>query len=225
MNDSTVLIEEAEMPNILVNGSKYELFCEFAAKSGGEQSIYVAEQGNDVIVRLEQDRAILNFFSAEQGKIKELFDYIEALIARKDGLICFESESFPSFLKMAIAAGGRYPIIQNELHPKKHSFLSGVLPRFPLQHALDKSFQEQILKHTVPVDFKPSPANLSYSSEYSNEEDDFPNLRPHMSTETFVCNELSSNQEPLDSKIQSAVVRCNDEAFGSSKNLTIESSR
>ena len=154
MSKSIFMIDDTDFPNILVNGIKFELFCELETKSGGFQSMFRECLGNEVFVKLSNDTAIAGLFSLEAGKLKQTFDYIEATISSKDGLICFESDSFPRLLQDAVKAGGRYPIIQNELEHQKSSVISGFLWKLRPQLLLGQALQEQIRSHTVLLNYR-----------------------------------------------------------------------
>lgn len=162
MEKSSVVIEEIGEPIILVNGIKFELLCEFesAAKNSRFQSVYREELGNDVLVKVNKDTAVAGLFSLEEGKMKQLFDYIEAQITQKDGLVCYESESFPRFLHLAAEAGGRYPNIQKQVNPHKNNFFTDLLQPLRPRRSLDRALQEQILAHTVQIEYGQSKSTL-----------------------------------------------------------------
>ena len=50
--DKKITIKETEMPYVLVGADerRYELLCEFQAKDGAFQRVYVQEAGEDVII-------------------------------------------------------------------------------------------------------------------------------------------------------------------------------
>lgn len=150
MNRNPILIQEGETPDILVNGDKYELFCEFESKDRVFQNIFVQESGTDVLVEIGKEKAIVGLFSTEENKVKQLFDYIEASISPNNGLICYESESFPRLLNLAIQSGGRFPLIEKEINPQ--TFISGFLNKFHSHRSLNKAMLDKIQEHMVPVE-------------------------------------------------------------------------
>lgn len=152
MRKRIVLIEEADAPNILVDGIKFELFCEVQAKDRTFQSLFVKEGGSEVVVEIGKEFAVVGAFSIEESKLRQLFDYIEATTSPDGGLICYESENFPRLLNLAEEAGGRYPTIQSEINPHKRTFLAGLLQHFRPQPSLDKALQNQIQEHMAPVE-------------------------------------------------------------------------
>lgn len=152
MSSRMVLIEEADAPNVLVNGIKFELFCEIQAKDGTFQSLFIKEGDSEVVVEIGKESAVVGVFSIEESKLRQLFDYIEATTSTNGGLICYESEKFPRFLNLAEKAGGRYPTIQGEIYPQKRTFLAGLFQHLRPQLSLDKALQDQILEHMAPVE-------------------------------------------------------------------------
>jgi len=169
MNRNPILIQEAETPHIFVNGVKYELFCEFESKDSVIQNIFLRESGSEVLVVIGKEKAIVGLFSSEKGKVKQLFDYIEASISPNNGLICYESESFPRLLNHAIQSGGRFPLIEKEINPQ--TFISGLLKKFHFPRFLSKAMLEKIQEHMVPVE-------QSYMQSSELDIDDSPYYEP-----------------------------------------------
>lgn len=159
MSKSSIMIDDTNFPYISVNGIQFELFCELETKAGGFQSVFRECSGDEVFVKLNGDTAIAGLFSLEQGKLNQLFNYIESVLSPKDGLICYESDSFPQLLQAAVKAGGRYPTIQNELEPQKGSVFSGFLRNLRPRLSLDSAMQEQIMAHTVPIEYRQKQLN------------------------------------------------------------------
>lgn len=153
MINSKVLIEEAETPNIFVDGIKYELFCELQAKDGNFQSLYIKEGSSDVVIEIGKKSAIVGLFSTDENKLKQLFEYIETAISPSGDLSCYDSEKFPQFLNLAEKAGGHYPTIQNDINPQKKRFFAGLLQRIRPQISLNKELQKQISEHIVSVEY------------------------------------------------------------------------
>jgi len=205
MNQEALQIYEIGIPTMRIGDNTYELFCEIKAKNGTFQSVYVQEGGTDVVVEISQEKAITGLFSTEKDKLRQLFDYIEATISPKQGLITYEAESFPKLLALADENGSRYPILQNELHPKKETFLNSILSSLRPPLSLDKALQDQIREHTVSCQHITHEPALP---EFAIEEDPFeafPDPRPKI---------------PLKEQISGAESRQQPEAIHSSPAIT-----
>lgn len=151
MSNKKVLIEEADYPNVFVDGIKHELFCEIQAKDGTFHSLYIKEGSTEVVVEVGKKSAIVGLFSTDESKLKQLFEYIEAAISTNGDLSCYDSEKFPQFLNLAEKAGGHYPTIQSDIKPQEKGFFAGFLQRIRPQISLNKALQKQISEHTVSV--------------------------------------------------------------------------
>ena len=153
MSKTAIRVEDTEYPGILVDGLPYELFCELETRVKSFQSLYIREGETDVFIKTGPETAIAGLFSIEEDRLRQLFDYMESTVSKKDGLICYESEVFPRLLALATKMGGKYPILQDNLKtgPLKSTGLSALLRQLHPQHSLDKALQEQIRKHTVPL--------------------------------------------------------------------------
>lgn len=142
-------IKEVEMPYVLVGDEerKYELLCEFQSKDGAFQRAYVQDAGEDVIIEIGKDSAIVGLFSVEEGKAGALFDYIEATVDGKDGFVTWLSGEFEQLLEQASKQGGWYPLIRNGIG------LEDKLPLFYRQKTLDSITARVVAEHTVSVDY------------------------------------------------------------------------
>lgn len=153
MSKTAIHIEETEFPGILADGIQYELFCELETKDKTFQSLYIREGGTEVFVKTGPETAIAGLFSIEENSLRQLFDYMEATVSKKDGLICYEAEGFPRLLDLATKMGGKYPILQDNFKtaPLKSTGLTALLHQLRTQRPLDTTLQAQIQEHTVPI--------------------------------------------------------------------------
>ena len=153
MSKTAILVEDIREPDMLVDGVQYDLFCEIETKDKTFQSLYIQEGGTAVFVKTGFETAIVGLFSIEESNLRQLFDYLEAIVSKQDGLICYESEAFPRLLNLSTKLGGKYPILQDNLKaaPLKAPRLTNLLRQLRPQHPLDKELQKQILDHTVPI--------------------------------------------------------------------------
>lgn len=153
MSKTAIRVEDTEYPGILVDDIPYELFCELETRDKSFQGLYIREGETDVFIKTGPETAIAGLFSIEEDRLRQLFDYMESTVSKKDGLICYESEGFPRLLALATKMGGKYPILQDNLktRPLKNTGLSALLRQLRPQLPLDKALQEQIRKHTVPI--------------------------------------------------------------------------
>lgn len=147
--DNKVTIKEIEMPYVLVGAEerKYELLCEFQAKDGAFQRAYVQDNGKDVIIEIGKDSAIVGLFSVDNNKVRLLFDYIEAVLQRQDGLVCWCSGEFEKYLEQANKDGGKYPLIRTGIG------LDEKVPMFYRQKPLDKGFLTELEAYKVSVEY------------------------------------------------------------------------
>lgn len=108
MSGQKIKIDASGSPiDVLINGEKYEVFCEYKAKDREYRNVYVKTNGNDVIVFHENKGAIVGLFSTEQNKLKELFDYIETTVDKKLGFECYDADYLKEYLKSANEKIGR----------------------------------------------------------------------------------------------------------------------
>ena len=110
----SITIEDDTSPDILVNGEKYTLLCEFETINRNFTHVYVEENGTDVVVQLSPQSAVVGLFSVEAGRIDDLFRYIEASIASKDGFVCYSSDDLLKYFDMVPNKALKYPIILND---------------------------------------------------------------------------------------------------------------
>ena len=147
--DERILMKEGEPQHVLVgdSGQCYELLCEFEDKGKGFQRVYVQDAGEDVIIEIGKDSAIVGLFSIEEGKIEALFDYIEANLSGKNGIVCWLAGEFEDCLKQVDKEGRKYPFIHAGVGADVK------VPMFYRQNHLDPTSARAIASHTVAVDF------------------------------------------------------------------------
>lgn len=144
--EKKVTIREIESPNLVIemDGDRYELLCEFQAKDGIFQDVYLKAGGTDVVVEIGKDRAVVGLFSVENNKVKQLFDYIEAGLRRQDGFVCYSSD-IENYLEQAREVGGKYPFILNGMRPRNFMF-AFVRDSAPLDEATARLVEEHMVE-------------------------------------------------------------------------------
>ena len=171
MDDKVVFkkVEQAGLPYVLVGveENRYELLCEFQAKDGAFQRAYVQENGKDVIIEPGKDNAIIGLFSVSDDKVRELFRYIEATIAKDYGIVCWRSGMFENLLEQASKDGSKYALL------RKGIGLAEKVPLFYRQKPMSKEALEDIALHKVAVEYVKEPIEEDLEDEiYMQEPDD-----------------------------------------------------
>lgn len=147
MDHRKIVIEECGPVDVLIDGEKFHLLCDYIIRGGGEEQVYVEEDGNRVVVERVGAGAIAGFFSVAPGQVKELFDYIGENIS---GFVCWEKGVMENHLAAAKKAGGKYPAIDDSLEPAgRRSFISSL--RVRMRPKLDDDFVNRVCEHIVPV--------------------------------------------------------------------------
>lgn len=203
MSKTAIRVEDTECPGILVDGIQYDLFCELETKDKTFQSLYIRGGGTEVFVKTGPETAIAGLFSIEESRLRQLFDYMEATVSKKDGLICYEAEGFPRLLDLATKMGGKYPILQDNYKPAplKSTGLTNLLRQLRPQRPLDMELQKQISEHTVPIEYGiEEEFDPTAFSVPKREEDAKASLSEHLQNASQRCE--NAPQSPLPSHSQ-----------------------
>ena len=153
-------IDSSEHPFFLVNGKKYDLFCEYderarkADEAPRENTIKILMEceGNGLIVDFGDGRALYDYFSLENNKLDALFNFIEATVSLKSGIEIY-AVVLKDYLSQVDSDKKKYPIIWNEIEGK-----SSVVSRLVNQIHQNKAIKEwhslpSVLEHIVMVDY------------------------------------------------------------------------
>lgn len=154
MNNKTYAIIETNFPNIEINGTPYILLCDYISNKNIPTSVYVQDNGHDVAITQAKNGAIVGLFSVDNKQIKQLFDYVESTISKKNGFICYEKDSMPKYLNDAMEKTKEYPIISYHCSAQKPTQVAKLLLNLQRQKTLNPSLRREIQAHTVAIEYK-----------------------------------------------------------------------
>lgn len=155
-------IDSSEHPFFLVNGKKYDLFCEYDERARKFDviprerdniiKILMECEGKGLIVDFGDGRALYDYFSLENNKLDALFNFIEATVSLKSGIEIY-AVVLKDYLSQVDSDKKKYPIIWNEIEGK-----SSVVSRLVNQIHQNKAIKEwhslpSVLEHIVMVDY------------------------------------------------------------------------
>ncbi len=144
-----------------VDGVPYSRLCSYTTNSGSLNTVYVKDDGHDVVIEQDEEAAIIGLFSTAKADIPQLMDYIESTLSRKSGFGYCLAGDMQRYLRQASEQGGRYPFLSNALNPQSRSPASDWISRLQPQRRLAPSLHRQVRAHTVTVEH----SHESYMSE------------------------------------------------------------
>lgn len=152
MKHKIELILGTERLDAKIDDIPYTMLCRYTTRSGFSNAVYQSDNNSNVVIEQDGKAAIIGLFSLEPGKIRELFDYMEATVSRKQGFdYCLNSE-MRQHLRKAITMGGKYTHLSEKLTPDEVSYGAKTLSRFQDLLPMNRSLAERVRRHTVPVD-------------------------------------------------------------------------
>lgn len=162
MSKKPITIEEADFPNVLINGEKYDFLCDYIAKDGSQTSIYADSSGYGVVIDHGGKEAIVGLFSVHPDRISSLMDYMEATLPHNGTFDSF-SKDFEEYMVKTAQKDRRYPKITSGFVGQQGFSLYRILPQLNPRDHFSRSFAKQIQEHTAPI--KIANALDSFSSE------------------------------------------------------------
>lgn len=175
--DNRIIIDESGFPVFIIDGVRYELFCEYPSRlDNGFIKVHVKEGGTDVVIDYGNGSACKGYYSTEQNKIKELFDYIEATISLNSGLDVY-SEDLLKLLEAALKRGEKHPVLRDEIDGK-NLFVSRVFNRFRQEKVLKELFAAPFVGEKMIYSVEYAKPERAVEQEYADDASELEELRP-----------------------------------------------
>lgn len=151
-----------------IDGEPYSLLCTYTTKNRSQNTVYIKDNGSDVVIEQDGKSAILGLFSIRQEKIHMLLTYLDSTISEKHGFgYCLKGE-LEQYLSKASERGETYPRLLSALSAPSRSFFSYLRSYIPHIAHLAPKLRAQIQQHTVSIvhtDAKPQTVPISIGQD------------------------------------------------------------
>lgn len=153
MSERKVTFTELSYPDVSIDGRSFYMLCEFYERDGICNTVYAQEEAPEVVIKLPGHKAIVDLFSLEEKQLPRLFDYMERSLRKADDLICYANDDMNRLLAQAKHGNRQYLLLEEAVEGRKPNLLSRAVHRLRTAISDDRFSPEEILAHTVPIEY------------------------------------------------------------------------